>query len=263
MNIFLRFGEVNNNIKMQQQSQQNIYGNTLIDDLHNHFPAFLYEPRRFQNIGDVFAYVQEQMSSRFDVFSNQRRLYQQSHPLYQQSHPPPPPPYTPLRQRRVRSPPPATGAAPPLHARTRSRPPPVTIPEYNEDAPLSDSEILETLLTNTIQRLIQHPTLQEPSMAPILYYTTTLPRTSSFADPVPVPLTATHLAQNTTIETLTADSEQECAVCRDTMLTGATVRKITACGHLFHRSCIDVWFQSNVRCPNCRHDVRTLNTNAI
>jgi hypothetical protein len=81
-------------------------------------------------------------------------------------------------------------------------------------------------------------------------------------DPVPVPLSSAQLAQNTTVETLTADSEQECAVCRDTMLTGATVRKITGCSHMFHRSCIDVWFQSNVRCPNCRYDVRTRTLNS-
>jgi hypothetical protein len=237
---------------MQQQQQQNIYGNALINDLHSHFPAFLYDPNRFQSIGDVFMYVQDQMSNRFDVFSNQRRMYQQAHP----------PLYTPVRRRRAHSPPPGTTTAspPPLHAR---RPPPVTIPEYNEDAPLSDSEILETFLTNTIQRLIQNPNSQQPALAPILYYTTTLPRINSFMDPVPVPLTTAQLAQNTTVETLIADSEQECAVCRDTMLTGATVRKITGCGHLFHQACIDVWFQSNVRCPNCRHDVRSLNANAI
>jgi hypothetical protein len=241
----------------QQQHQQNIYGNALINDLHTHFPAFLYDPNRFQNIGDVLMYVQDQMRNRFDVFSNQQRLYQQAHPPPFHSSP-----YTPIRQRRARSPPPPTAAPPPLQSRM-GRPPPVTIPEYNEDAPLSDSEILETLLTNTIQRLIQNPNSQQPALAPILYYTTTLPQTGSFMDPVPVPLTTAQLSQNTTVETLTVDSEQECAVCRDTMLTGATVRKITGCGHLFHRSCIDVWFQSNVRCPNCRYDVRSLNTNTV
>uniref|UniRef100_A0A6C0IAR5 RING-type domain-containing protein n=1 Tax=viral metagenome TaxID=1070528 RepID=A0A6C0IAR5_9ZZZZ len=242
------------------QQDQDIYGNNLLNDLHNHFPAFLYDSGRFQNVQDMFSYVQEQLSNRFDLYSNQRRLYlqsQQQHtPRSQQSHTPRSQEFrTPVGQRRARSP----VEPPPLPVR---RPAPTTIPESDEEQPLSDSEILETFITNALQRLIQQPLQpQTNAAAPLWYYNTTIPRINSFMDPVPVPLNSAQLAQNTTVETLTADSEQECAVCRDTMLTGATVRKITGCSHMFHRSCIDVWFQSNVRCPNCRHDVRTLNSN--
>lgn len=224
-------------------AQQDIYGNTLLNDLHNNFPALLYDSGRFQNVQDLFSYIQEQLSNRYDLYSNQRRIYLQS----QQ-------PQTPVRQRRARSP----VEPPSLPVR---RPAPGTIPESDEEQPLSDSEILETFLTSALQRIVQQPLAPQTNAAPLWYYTTTIPRINSFMDPVPVPLTSAQLAQNTTVETLTVDSEQECAVCRDTMLTGATVRKITGCSHMFHRSCIDIWFQSNVRCPNCRHDVRTLNSN--
>ena len=37
---------------------------------------------------------------------------------------------------------------------------------------------------------------------------------------------------------------------------GEQVRTLTHCGHRFHVLCIDNWFQRNVHCPLCRHDIR-------
>tara|TARA_B110000967_G_scaffold155871_1_gene160729 strand:- start:21028 stop:22215 length:1188 start_codon:yes stop_codon:yes gene_type:complete len=34
------------------------------------------------------------------------------------------------------------------------------------------------------------------------------------------------------------------------------IRKINACGHYFKKMHIDRWFEQNVRCPVCRHDIR-------
>jgi hypothetical protein len=31
---------------------------------------------------------------------------------------------------------------------------------------------------------------------------------------------------------------------------------MNVCHHTFHKSCIDTWFQENVHCPVCRHDIR-------
>ena len=28
-----------------------------------------------------------------------------------------------------------------------------------------------------------------------------------------------------------------------------------ACGHLFHRRCVEEWLKHDLRCPNCRFDV--------
>jgi len=36
------------------------------------------------------------------------------------------------------------------------------------------------------------------------------------------------------------------------------IRKINACGHFFKKIHIDRWFEQNVRCPVCRHDIRNL-----
>jgi hypothetical protein len=40
------------------------------------------------------------------------------------------------------------------------------------------------------------------------------------------------------------------------MSAGHSVRRLNRCGHTFHTTCIDTWFQRNVHCPVCRHDIR-------
>jgi hypothetical protein len=47
---------------------------------------------------------------------------------------------------------------------------------------------------------------------------------------------------------------EDCAICQEPMDTN--LRKINSCSHLFHRSCIETWFQSGVTCPICRIDIR-------
>ncbi|CAL9148059.1 unnamed protein product [Musa hybrid cultivar] len=48
----------------------------------------------------------------------------------------------------------------------------------------------------------------------------------------------------------------ECAVCLSMVEEGETVRLLSACQHLFHAECIDVWLLSNSTCPVCRADAR-------
>lgn len=76
----------------------------------------------------------------------------------------------------------------------------------------------------------------------------------AFEDPVIVRPTAEQIATATTIETLTDD--EVCAICQDTIAATTEARTINACDHQFHTGCIDTWFQQNVRCPVCRHDIR-------
>ena len=40
-----------------------------------------------------------------------------------------------------------------------------------------------------------------------------------------------------------------------------SVTQITSCGHIFNSEQLTTWFQSNVRCPVCRHDIRNGTTN--
>jgi hypothetical protein len=68
--------------------------------------------------------------------------------------------------------------------------------------------------------------------------------------------TPEQIAQNTTVGNLVSDEEQTCAICQDTLQPDQEGRKLNACAHWFHKSCIDTWFDTNVQCPVCRRDIR-------
>jgi len=74
-------------------------------------------------------------------------------------------------------------------------------------------------------------------------------------EPVVVRPTAEQIETGTAIEVM-ASEEDVCAICQDEMPLGSEVRAIRACDHRFHIGCIDTWFQRDVRCPSCRHDIR-------
>jgi hypothetical protein len=77
----------------------------------------------------------------------------------------------------------------------------------------------------------------------------------NFMDPVIVHPTAEQIEAGTTLEIVDAQDEM-CAICQDSMMAGSEARALNACDHRFHPGCIDTWFQRDVRCPTCRHDVR-------
>jgi hypothetical protein len=67
----------------------------------------------------------------------------------------------------------------------------------------------------------------------------------------------------TTISTVSAPVNDVCAVCQDGYEVGNEKRSLNVCHHSFHRGCIDTWFQENVHCPVCRHDIREPATTAL
>jgi len=54
-----------------------MYDVSILDDIHNFFPAFLYDQARFTNMPDVFAYVNQQMDNHFNIFNRAQREYNQ------------------------------------------------------------------------------------------------------------------------------------------------------------------------------------------
>lgn len=54
---------------------ENVYGVTLLDDLHNYFPRILYHPQQFQTVPDLLAYIQQTTRTRFNLFDNGLRQY--------------------------------------------------------------------------------------------------------------------------------------------------------------------------------------------
>ena len=63
---------------MSSPDYQVIYGVTLLDDIHNYFPALLYEHGRFQNLAHILSYVRNQMNTRFNLFSYGASLHRES-----------------------------------------------------------------------------------------------------------------------------------------------------------------------------------------
>lgn len=78
--------------------------------------------------------------------------------------------------------------------------------------------------------------------------------------------TAQNTAQNPTntqIETATqrfqyiGNDNISCAVCQDSIVQNEIVRRLNACQHVFHESCLTTWFQRRATCPLCRNDIRS------
>jgi len=164
-------------------TDQNIYNIPLLNDIHNHFPDILYNPRRFRHVQDLLDYI--------------RQVAQVS----------------PYERGRYRY-------------RLQSR----LEPQEPEYIPINNSifsRIVSELVGNMedLESVIVRPTEQQISTATTVY------RVNSLQDDI-------------------------CTICQDTVESGE-VRRVTQCGHYFHRICIDTWFQGNVLCPTCRHDIRT------
>lgn len=52
------------------------------------------------------------------------------------------------------------------------------------------------------------------------------------------------------------EERDSCCICREPFENSSIIRKINSCGHKFHLSCIDTWFQTHHTCPMCRVSVR-------
>ena len=49
-----------------------------------------------------------------------------------------------------------------------------------------------------------------------------------------------------------------CVICQDDLVHPTVA--LRNCNHRFHDSCIRTWFETSVRCPTCRNDIRTIPT---
>lgn len=85
--------------------------------------------------------------------------------------------------------------------------------------------------------------------------TFTIPITvpTGWNDPVVVRPTADQISAATTPIEI---SDCACAICQEE-IDGSAMR-IRHCQHTFHNTCIAEWFTRSVHCPNCRHDIRSV-----
>jgi hypothetical protein len=234
---------------------EELYGVGLLDDLHNYFPALLYDVDSFQNVQGVLRYMQEQTRNRFDLFSLGQREYRAAPAAHSAApSPPPPPPPTTVPSVRVNVPlSDISGTAIPqnsiLHASQRLAPRlanPLTSLQYvfNLPDPEEEESAAITNLLTTLLRLPLNPNARQGAGL------------DAFLQPVPIRPTLEQIEANTTVGNLVSDEEHACAICQDNLQPEQEGRKLNACGHWFHKHCIDTWLEGNVYCPVCRHDIR-------
>jgi hypothetical protein len=242
---------------------ETLYGVSLLDDIHNYFPAILYDSGRFRSVQDLLHYIQGATRNRFDLFSFGQRAYLNSHlppaPASQETTVPatPPratdlsgaevPPGAPARRRRA-----SPEAAPASFHRSLE----VFLEAIDNEAqqpmafdtllPYENAAIHSTGLLNLVNILAG-----VPSGIP----QTRIIRTQNpLFDDVEVFPTPDQIEAGTTRTFPTA--ETPCSICQDNIAINQMARQLNFCKHMFHISCIDEWFGRNVHCPVCRHDIR-------
>jgi hypothetical protein len=203
----------------------------LLNEIHTYFPALLYNNDRFQTMSDVFAYIRLQMHNRFDTYSInvERANYMREDVPRRQSR----------QSRQSRQPVQPRQPIQPVQPRQ-----PVQQRErYNTSSwnytPVNTTNTAE--YNDNLNRLL------------LLFG---FP--GSFTDPVYLVPSSEQISQGSTVYAITPEHETlQCSICQDSLRINEVARHLNYCNHVFHRGCIDTWYQRNVNCPVCRHDIRT------
>lgn len=239
---------------MSTTNYEELYGVKLLDDLHNYFPALLYDTARFQTVRDVLGYITQNTRNRFDLFSfGQRNYMQTSLPVQQQAQVQEPPPL--MRERRTVRTNDISGGDVAFHQPRSSVPNTYAnvaargIPSNNPltasfDLYTEDIELPSMGLMNLVNLLNGFPALS-PNM---------MRGARNNMEDVVVSATEQQIEAASTRAFPEADTV--CSICQDNIGTNEMGRKLNHCGHTFHIRCIDTWFSRNVHCPICRHDIR-------
>jgi len=211
---------------------ESYYQIRLLDDLHNYFPDILYG-RQFDN-NPLVAYIRSQAHNRFDLFTRATNNHNRNVIVNTPTQPP-----TQSHQRIVSSNPNDTIRI------TYSIDDDEHIPSSQEDSLLNP---LASLITAAL-----YPQTHN-MMFPNLRRQTNL---NTFMEPITIRPTVEQINNGSSIVEVTNNNDN-CAICQDSLIQdGRRVRRLNICQHMFHDNCISTWFTNNVRCPTCRHDIRT------
>ena len=243
---------------------QVIYNVGLLDDIHNYFPALLYDNGRFQNMTQVFHYVRSEMNTRFNLFAYGASQYRES----QAQH-------TEPEQNEQANP---NIVRPSPERRRNVLPEPIRNRTPLGRVPRRDNSFLSNILSYTepIPPLVPAMTAREDDVFASLTSTRALinllsgdmgivtqPVTwGNFSSPVIVRPSSQEIVEATEIVNgNTLPEGTICAVCQDNIILTDTATRILYCNHVYHHSCIEPWFMRSVFCPTCRHDIRERGTN--
>jgi hypothetical protein len=234
------------------------YGVSLLDDIDSHLPELLYNQSRFRTIGDVLDYVYEAaIETNEEYYLSRMRDSQGTEEINLDV----------LRQAGE------LVVEEEEDAETES--------DTEEEADESTSDVVSQVLLRFRNEIEDNEENDRPRQRPRLEIRTSaqpsflqslliIPPPANqanrsrveatireFFEPVPIVPTETQIASSSVLYNSIDDSEEaRCSICQDDIRFGEEVRSLTHCDHFFHRSCIDLWLQSSVRCPLCRHDIR-------
>ncbi len=216
---------------------RDFYGIGLLDDLHNYFPALLYAPENFVSVRDVLLYIRTRTSEELNLFSMAQRDYNNTRIRQTNYHN-----STTSFHNNIHN----TNTNANMHTNTRPRQ--STSYRYNTS---------RTQQPNVRVSQTTIPVNDDSSISMLASLFTLFTGDNVLDNLEPVVVRPSHdiLASNTEVY-IAGEDRCNCAVCLEMPAVGAEMRKIRGCGHSFHRRCIDIWFQRNVHCPVCRHDVR-------
>jgi hypothetical protein len=65
-------------------------------------------------------------------------------------------------------------------------------------------------------------------------------------------LNINQLRQYTSLVVSTENIQEKCEICHENIKKLDILRTLNLCNHSFHQECIDVWFETNNKCPYCR-----------
>ena len=199
---------------------ETLYGVGLLDDLHNYFPAVLYDSGRFTSVHELLRYIQISARARFDLFSMGQRAFAAANTV------------------RVPVPVAHRVARPHIAITRRMR-------EDGSDYSLNINDSATSLSHASIVSLLEEMVGLTGGLGG---------PPGDFMDAVPVRATAAQIEANST--QVVPTEESVCSVCQDTIVTTEPARRLNFCNHTFHTRCIDTWLVQNVHCPMCRHDIR-------
>jgi len=210
----------------------------LLRDLHDHFPDLLYRPERFRSVSDVLQYV-----IRVANQSPYRRGRQQFMSSFEEIP--------------VRSPSFMPFPAPTMPSAPLAPVPSAPVPS----APAPSVPAVPSVLSHMVFDIFSEgiPSSMDPQLIQFLgslgsvFQNIEAPIGASSASSSAVGLTTDIITRSTHLETAQQTQEDQCAICQDHMTEGQSLRTILHCHHVFHQTCIDVWFQTHATCPTCRH----------
>uniref|UniRef100_A0A6C0E2M4 RING-type domain-containing protein n=1 Tax=viral metagenome TaxID=1070528 RepID=A0A6C0E2M4_9ZZZZ len=84
---------------------------------------------------------------------------------------------------------------------------------------------------------------------------------SSFFSNVPVFPTMDEIRRASTVvryRDVEDPLNDSCPISLERFTEDSYVTQLNYCGHLFNTNELNIWFETNVRCPVCRHDIRTI-----